>query len=103
MNKIVKGSTVLGKKLISAGQNWEGYYLWQVYDNPSDSKKAAWDDCFEKYRNSLNAGVFGICSHNTFSFSVSWFFDYADPVTGEVEPAMKYETSQNSYTVLLNR
>ena len=103
MNKIVKGSTVLGKQLIRTGQDWEGYYLRQGYDKPMDEKKAAWEACFEKYRNSLNGVVFSICSHNTFSFSVSWFFDYVDPVTGEVEPAMQYETSQNSYTVLLNR
>ena len=103
MDKIVKGSTVLGKQLISTGKNWEGYYLWQVYDKPSDAKKAAWNDCFEKYRNSLNAVVFGICSHNTFSFTVSWFFDYVDPKTGEIEPAMQVETRSNSYTVLLNR
>lgn len=103
MSRIVKASTSLGRKLCERGSNYEGYRLTDVYDNPSEEKHRAWDWCFNKYCEDRNSSGFGIISHNTFSFSVSWFFDYCDPDTGELERAMQLETAQNSYTVLLNR
>lgn len=103
MSRIVKASSSLGRKLCERGTNYDGYMLTDVYDNPSPEKQRAWDECFDRYYADLNSSDFSIVSHNTFNFSVSWFFDYCDPETGTIEPAMQFETSQNSYTVLLNR
>lgn len=103
MNKVVKGSTKFGQRLIERGSHYEGYFLEQVYENPSEEKHRAYNWCFNKYCESRNSSAFSIVSHNTFSFSVSWLFDYVDEETGEIQPAMQIETRDNSYTVLLNK
>lgn len=63
--RIVKASTALGKRLIQTGQKWQGTFLNQVYDK--------WNKCYDEYCNTEGAEQFGICSHNNFSFTVSWF------------------------------
>lgn len=103
MSRIVKASSSLGRKLYERGINYYGYRLTDVYDNPSPEKQRAWDKCFDRYNADLNSSSFSIVSYNLYSFSVSWLFDYCDPETGEVEPAIQLETSHNSYTILLSR
>ncbi len=88
--RVVKANTAEGKRLIAIGQKWEGTFLNQVYDSWSNSKQYAWDKCFEEYSNTEGADAFGICSHNTFSFSVSWF----------TPKGMRLETFKNSYLVV---
>ena len=36
-------------------------------------KEQAWNKCYDEYCNTEGAEQFGICSHNSFSFTVSWF------------------------------
>lgn len=90
--RVVKASTVLGKRLLSSGQKWEGKFLNQVYDKWSTAKQEAWDRCYEEYCNTDGAEQFSICSHNSFSFSCSWF----------TPAGMRLETSHNSYLVVFD-
>ena len=62
-----------------------------------DEKQRAYDDCRIKYINTPESHSFKICSHNTFSFSVSWAGQY------EGNEAIFMETSNNSYIILLNK
>ena len=36
-------------------------------------KEEAWNKCYDEYCNTDGAEQFGICSHNNFSFTISWF------------------------------
>ena len=102
MTTIIKGSTKRGQDMIRKGENWEGRFLEQVYHKCSSAKQVAFEECEQKYYKTPNYSDFGICSHNTFSFSVSWYGDFIMP-SGEIEKAMFIETSCNSYVILLNR
>lgn len=97
MATIIKGSTKRGQRLIENGTRWEGNWLHQVYDRWSSAKEKAFDDCYDKYLATPEHSSWGICSYNTFSFSVSWLGVYND------ENALFIETSQNSYVVLLDK
>ena len=88
----VKASTALGKRLLAIGQRWEGTFLYQVYDKWSYEKEKAWDECYEEYCNTEGAEQFSICSHNSYSFTVSWF----------TPQGMRLETSKNSYLVIFD-
>lgn len=88
----VKASTALGKRLLAIGQQWEGTFLNQVYSTWSSEKEKAWNECYEEYCNTDGAEQFGICSHNTFSFTVSWF----------TPQGMRLETAKNSYIVIFD-
>lgn len=90
--RVVKSSTALGKRLCAIGQNWEGTFLNQVYDTWSWAKQQAWDKCYEDYCNTEGAEQFSICSHNTFSFTCSWF----------TPDGMRLETYKNSYLVVFD-
>ena len=61
-----------GEDILERASHFDGYYLSQVYDNPSAEKKRVYYDLFEMYSNDKNAQAFGICSHNGFAFTVSW-------------------------------
>lgn len=87
--RVVKANTAEGKRLIAIGQKHEGINLNDVYDRWSDEKQKAWDKCYDEYALTSGSQQFGICSHNTFSFSVSWFTPLG----------MRLETSKNSYLV----
>lgn len=88
--KVVNANTSLGKRLVATGQNWQGTFLNQVYDKCSTAKQCAWDKCYDEYCNTEGASGFSICSHNTFSFSCSWF----------TPAGMRLETRDNSYLVV---
>ena len=90
--RVVKSSTALGKRLIAIAQNWEGTFLNQVYDKWSDAKQQAWDKCYEEYCNTDGAGLFSICTHNTFNFTCSWF----------TPEGLRLETSRNSYLIVFD-
>lgn len=97
MAKIVKGSTKRGQELIARGVEYEGITLGQVYDSWSRSKQEAYDWCYEKYLNTEEHTSFGICSHNTFQFTVSWLGIY------DGENALFLETRDNSYIILMDK
>lgn len=88
----VKASTALGKRLLAIGQQWEGTFLNQVYTTWSAEKEKAWGECYEEYCNTEGAEQFSICSHNSYSFTVSWF----------TPQGMRLETSKNSYLVIFD-
>lgn len=90
--RIVKASTSLGKRLIQTGQQYQGTFLNQVYDKWSAEKEEAWNKCYDEYCNTEGAEQFGICSHNSFSFTVSWF----------TPQGTRLETSKNSYLVVFD-
>lgn len=48
--------------------------------------------CYDEYCNTEGAEQFGICSHNSFSFMVSWF----------TPNGMRLETTKNSYLVVFD-
>lgn len=97
MATIIKASSKRGQNLIARGSQWEGVTLGQVYDSWSAYKDEAWNYCYNKYLNTPEHNAFGIWSHNSFRFSVSWVGLY------EGENAMFLETASNSYVVLLDR
>lgn len=90
--RVVKSSTALGKRLLATGQQRQGTFLNQVYDKWSDEKEQAWNKCYDEYCNTDGAEQFGICSHNIYSFTVSWF----------TPQGMRLETSKNSYLVVFD-
>lgn len=74
--RTVKATTKLGQSLIARGENKEGVRLEDVYSSYSSAKSRAWFNCWSEYKLSANnPHGFGICSHNKFAFSVSWFDD----------------------------
>lgn len=87
---VVKDSTARGKQLIAIGSKWEGNFLHQVYDRPSIAKQQAFDRCYQMYLDSEEHDAWGICSHNTFGFTVSWI----------CKEGLRIETPKNSYLVL---
>ena len=90
--KIVKYSTKEGKRLCAIGQKWEGRSLCHVYEHWSSAKQHAWDKCYQEFCDTDGAENFGICSHNCYSFSVSWF----------TPDGMRLETPYNSYLVVFD-
>lgn len=90
--EVVKADTALGKRLITIGTQYQGTFLAQVYGKWSHAKEQAWRACYDEYCNTVGAEQFGICSHNTFSFTVSWF----------TPQGMRLETSKNSYLVVFD-
>ena len=64
-----------GKEILELASKWEGDTLNQIYDRWSEEKQDAFDEAWEMYINSRHGNTFGICSHNTFGFTVSWFHD----------------------------
>ena len=95
--KELKASTKAGQQIISRGQHWEGDDLHAVYAKPSYAKQEAFDRCWDLFCEMVNSEMFGICSHNTHSFSVSWLAEF------EQEPVMVVITRDNNYMVFLNR
>jgi len=61
-----------GKSILEKASRYEAYYLWQVYEKPSQAKQDVYDSLFEMYANDADADAFGICSYNGFAFTVSW-------------------------------
>lgn len=61
-----------GKRVMAMASNYDGHYLNQVYDRPSEEKIRVYNDCFEMCYNS-GGESFDIVSHNSYGFSVAWF------------------------------
>ena len=72
---VLAEGTKKGDAIISLGSQWEGNDLRQIYDRWSAEKEKAFNDAWEMYCNSRHGESFGICSHNTFGFTVSWLHD----------------------------
>ena len=89
---VVGEGTVIGDKVIAMGSTWEGNELCQVYDRWSQKKQEAYDEAYEMYCNSRNGNTFGICSHSTHGFTVSWLHD----------DGMTVLTPKTEYLVIFN-
>ena len=75
----------------NATENYEGYYLNDVYGNYSYAKYKAWEYCLNLCQKE-GGNNFHITSHNTFGFTVSWW-----TVDG-----LRIETARNSYLILID-
>lgn len=95
--KLLKGSTKAGQNIIAKGEQWIGDYLAQVYTTWSVEKQSEFDKCYQKYLSTPEHSAWGICSKNTWQFTVSWLGLYNN------ENALFYETASNSYIVLLDK
>ena len=72
---VLAEGTKEGDKIIAIGSKWEGDDLRQIYDTWSTKKQQAFDSAYNMYCNSRHGTSFGICSHNTYGFTVSWLHD----------------------------
>ena len=97
MATVLNYSSKRGADIVKRGEKWEGNWLNQVYDSWSARKQQAFDWCYEKYLATPDHDAWGICSHNTNTFSVSWVGTYNG------ENALFMETKSNSYVVLLDK
>lgn len=71
--EIVSYDTKKGKQLSTRCENYDGYYLSQVYGRFSETKRKIWDYWYNVYCNDLKGDTWGIVSHNAQYFSVGWF------------------------------
>lgn len=85
--------TERAKGIIASARHSEGECLSDVYGSPSISKRNVYNELWEMYCQDKNAFGFSICSHNTFSFTVSW-------CDGEY---LYFFTPQNEYIVVINK
>ena len=90
--KVLSEYSKAGKTIIDRASRCEGHDLRQVYDKWSDAKQTAYNEVFDMYLNSPHATAFGICSKNSFGFSVSWVSDYG----------IHFITKNYEYIVLTN-
>lgn len=97
MLRIIKGSTKKGQALIATGMRWEGDGLNQIYDSWSSAKQSAYNACYDDYLATPDHDAWGICSHNTKFFSVSWIGKY------EGENALFLRTGKTDYIILLDK
>ena len=81
-----------GQEVLAIASHWDGYTLNQIYNRWSDAKQEAYDEAWKMYCNSRHGNSFGICSHNKFGFTVSWFHDDGCTVL----------TSSTEYLVIFN-
>lgn len=95
--KELKASTKAGQAILKRGIQYEGGHLKDVYRRYSKEKERAFDWCIHEYIKTGYSWGFGICSHNIFGFTCSWFGIKDD------EAIMRYETKDNSYLVWLER
>ena len=97
MTRIIKGSTKRGQSLIATGSRCEGTTLNQIYDSWSSAKQSAYDTCYDNYLATPEHDAWGICSHNTNFFSVSWVGKH------EGENALFLRTGKTDYIILLDK
>ena len=97
--KVYKRENKNGQRILAMARYTRGYYLHDIYDNPSYDKKCAYDRCVEKYGVTPGHSNFRLCGYNTFSFTAAWDGQYIDK-DGVVHYATFVETKDNSYVVI---
>ena len=99
MVKVIKAGTKKAETLLAGANIYQGRTLFDVYGRVSQDKIKAYNDC--AYECVQDGGEnFRITSHNTYSFSLAWEFQYMNPETGELIPATRIKTSKSNYVVL---
>ena len=97
--KVYKRENKNGQRVLAMARYTRGYYLHDIYDNPSCGKKLAYDWCVEKYELTPGHSNFRLCGYNTFSFTAAWDGQYFDK-GGVAHYATFVETKGNSYVVI---
>ena len=64
--------TKKGQSIIDQASRHQGVWLHDVYSYWSDAKDEAFHEVYEMYSNDPDAHSFGICSHCSNFFTVSW-------------------------------
>jgi hypothetical protein len=95
--KILKASTKAGQNILRKAEQYEGFFLSNVYTDYSQKKENAFKWCEHEYLTSDNHSNFHICSHNSFGFTVAWHCNIND------EMCLRFETKDNTYIVYLDR
>lgn len=95
--KILKASTKAGARILAMGKRCCWSSLNNLYDKWSSAKQKAFDWCWEQYCNDENSEAFGVGNANSFGFTASWLLTY------QGEDALRVETKDNTYIVLLNK
>ena len=99
MRKIIKlnASSYKGQEIMNKASNNEGENLWDVYKTWSVDKEDFYDWCYRHFHKTKKRHSFSICSHNSQSFTCSWY--------GEIdgEKILRYETKDNTYIVYLDK
>lgn len=86
---IIKASTKKGYTMMINAMRIEATTLNQIYGRCSNAKRQAFENCLRMCHDE-GGKAFGICSHNSNFFSVSWL----------VENGVRLETGKNSYLIL---
>lgn len=87
--KEINRYTKKGKELLAMARRNEGFYLLDVYNNPSYRKRQAYEKYVCEALDDGDIRTFHICSHNTFSFSCAW----------DSKDGVRYSTAQNDYLI----
>ena len=95
--KILKASNKNGQSILWSASRCEGHTLNDIYNSWSYAKQQAYNDCIRWFNECENSHTFRVGNGNTFGFCACWYCDY------EGERALRYETKNNTYIVLLNR
>lgn len=83
--EVVSFDTKRGKLLAKRCENYCGEYLYQVYDNPSEAKREAFNKWHYIYAHDVNAELFSIVSHTCHKFSLGWFTELPEPISKGME------------------
>ena len=86
----VLSTTQKGKELLARATNFEGEELFDVYESYSRKKAREFNKC-RRMCEKEGGSDFRICSHNSYSFSVSW----------KIYKAWRMQTAHNSYLIEL--
>lgn len=81
-----------GKQILDMASRYEGECLHQIYSKWSPEKQKAYDDAWAMYCNDIHSESWGICSHNSQGFTVSWLSDQG----------LTYLTYKTEYHVIFN-
>lgn len=97
MSKILKASTYNGKRVIAMSDSCIYTGLQHIYGKWSQAKQEAYDYCLDQFSKDCDSRCFGVGNANCFGFTASWL------LTFKGEPALRVETKDTSYIVLLDR
>lgn len=78
--EVVNYETAKGKALSRRCENYDGYWLYQVYDKYSQAKQNAWEHWYDVYCDDSKSDNWAIVSHNCQTFSLGWFTTLPEPV-----------------------
>lgn len=78
--EVINYETTKGKQLSARCENYDGYWLSQIYDRYSDRKLAIWEYWYQLYCDDSKADTWAIVSHNCQTFSLGWFTTLPEPL-----------------------